>query len=92
MRGKEWNAYQENLVYADHPFAGDSWNRRRDLRSRILLRAEVIPGVEVNQIALDGLTYEDARDELRRHLVLPSSITLAWKDQRFSVPLHSGVS
>lgn len=52
----------------------------------------IIPGVEVNQIALDGLTYEDAKDELRRHLVLPSSITLAWDDQRFSVPLHSGVS
>ncbi len=52
----------------------------------------IIPGVEVDQIALDGLTYEDARDELIRHLVLPSSITLTWEEQTFSVPLHSGVS
>ncbi len=52
----------------------------------------IIPGVEVDHISLDGLTYEEAREKLMEKLVLPSSITLAWEDRTFSIPLHSGVS
>ncbi len=52
----------------------------------------IIPGIEICHIPLEGLSSEDAREELLQNLTLPSSITFSWGNRLFPVPLHSGIS